>query len=102
MLNKKYHIQVFTPLGIETALLSISSSNSMIEINKGSAALNLLEYNQSGFVADLETDVPFECKITIKATTADSKINGHLYLDSYLVVQFAGEETDGKSIPGLR
>lgn len=102
MLNKKYHIQILTPLGTENALLDFNSDKSSIEINKGSALLEVLAFTNDTFTATVATDVPFQCNLMIKGSVNQSKIIGKIELDSYLVVEFTGEETDGRSIPGLR
>lgn len=102
MTEKKYHIQVNTPLGIETALLSFEDRQGYIEINKGSAQFNELLILDNKITASLQTDVPFSCDITLNAEINNSDIKGYLILGSYLTVEFEGKETDGKSIPGLR
>lgn len=102
MLNKKYHIEIITPLGVEDGLIDLSDDKKTIEINKGFALFDEFFISDNKITGYIKTEVPFTCNLTITGEISDSEINGYLHLDNYLTVQFKGKETDGKYIPGLR
>lgn len=101
MLDKSFHIKIETPLGVEDARLVINNSCGSIQINKGSANIEDIKYNDNTITCSITTDVPFVCKIVLSGTVKNDIIFGTINLDEYLIVPFNGKETDGKPIPNL-